>query len=195
MSNPCEPNYLLVIVTTVISFITGGAMGALINRYFLLKDRKKQKEVEKTPEKLTLKTIKESVISHKPMNFEGVECSNITYKEFILYNNTIKDIDSCEIIFEFDKESKIIKDETICKTGINKVTKRAQKTSEFVYELKHFNRTNEISFKFHVADFSMNFFSAVIDKCTGVELEFIVIDIVEQPSIQPCQMVSKEKFK
>jgi len=195
MSNSTEPNYLLVIISSAISFVTGGAMGTLINRYFLLKDRKKQKEVEKLPEKLTLKTIKETVLSHKPLKFENIDCSNLTYKEFILYNNTVKDIDSCEIIFEFDKESQIVKDETISKTGINKITKREQKPSEFVYELKHFNRTNEISIKFHIANFSMNFFSAVIDKCTGIELEFIEIDIVEQPSILPCQMVSKEKFK
>lgn len=194
MNNSTEPNYLLVIISSAISFITGGAMGAFINRYFLLKDRKKREEVEKLPEKLTLKTIKETVLSHKPQKFENIDCPNLNYKEFVLYNNTVKDIDFCEIIFEFDKESQIVKDETISKTGINKIKKREQKTSEFVYELHHFNRTNEISFKFHIANFSMNFFSAVVDKCTGVELEFIEIDIVEQPSIQPCQMVSKEKF-
>ncbi len=195
MSSPSEPNYLLVIISSAISFVTGGAMGALINRYFFLSDRKKQKEIDKIPEKLTLKTIKETVLSHKPVEFEKENCTNLTYKEFVLLNKTMKDIDSCEIIFEFDKESKIVKDETLSKTGINSISKRAQKPSEFVYELRHFNRTNEISFKFHISGFSMNFFSAVIDKCTGVELEFIEIDIVEQPSIMPCQMVSKEKFK
>jgi predicted small secreted protein len=195
MSNPVEINYLLVVISSTISFVTGGAMGAVLNRYFLLKDRRRQKEIEKLPEKLTLKTIKETVISHKPVNFEKIDCTNLNYKEFVLRNNTIKDIESCEVIFEFDKESKIAKDETISKTGIDRIKKREQKQSEFVYELKHFNRTNEITFKFHIANFSMNFFSAVIDKCTGVELEFIEIDIVEQPSIQPCQIVSKEKFK
>ena len=194
MSNSAEPNYLLVIISSAISFVSGGAMGAFISRFFMLKDRKKQMEVEKLPEKLTLKTIKEIVLSHKPQKFENIDCTNLNYKEFILYNNTVKDIESCEIIFEFDKESQIVKNETISKTGVNKITKREQKPSELVFELNHFNRTNEIIFKFHIDNFSMNFFSAVIDKCTGVELEFIEIDIVEQPSIQPCQMVSKEKF-
>lgn len=170
-------------------------MGALLNRYFHNKDRKKQKTKEMQPEKLTLNTIKEIVLSHKPTDYNSIKCENLIYKEFKLLNNTIKDIDYCEIIFEFDRESKIINDETISKTGLNKISKRIQKPSEYVYEIKHFNRTNDISFKFHVSNFSMNFFSAVIDKCTGVELEFTEIAIVEQPSIQPCKMVSKEKFQ
>jgi len=197
MSNPANPqetNYFMVAIPYIITLISGGAMGAFITRYFVLRDRKKDKEKSERPEFLTLKTIKESVVSHKPTIFDGNPCDNLIFKELVLENRTTKDVEHCEIIFEFDKDSQIIKEITKSKTGINSLPKRKQKDSEIVYELKHFNRTNKVTFEFHVSSFSKNFFSAVIDKCTGIEIEFIEIDIVEQQSIPPGRIISKEKF-
>ncbi len=197
MSSPGSPqqtNYIITILGYLITFISGVTMGALINRYYIRKDRNTEKEKMERPDFLTLKTIKESVISHKPTNFNGCDCDNLIFKELVLENKTTKDIDFCEIIFEFDKESKIVKETSKCKIGLNALQKNKKKNSEIVYELRHFNRTNKVTFEFHVSSFSMNFFSAVIDKCTGIELEFIAVDIVEQPSIQPGKIISKEKI-
>lgn len=194
-TNPQETNTLMIIGSYILTLISGGAMGAIITRYFVLRDRKRDKEKSLKPDFLTLKTIKETVVSHKSIDFNGNRCENLIYKEFILENKTAKDIELCEIIFEFDKDSLIAKEMTRSKKGVNTLQKRRQKSSEIVYELNHFNRTNKITFEFHVSGFSKNFFSAVVDKCTGVELEFIEIDIVEQPSIPPGRIISKEKLE
>jgi len=184
----------MAITSYIITFAGGGAMGALINRHFTIRDRKKTEEEAHQPDYLKLITIKESVKSHSSIEFNGTQCKNLIFKELTLENNTTKDIEFLEIIFEFDKDSDIVKEMCRSKKGLNAIPKRKQKSSEIVYELKHFNRTNKITFEFHVANFSRNFFSAIIDKCTGIELDFSPIDIVEQPSIPPGTIISKEQF-
>lgn len=197
MSNPATPqdtNLFMSILPYFATLLGGGAMGSLITRYFVLRDRKSSNESSRKPDYLTLTTKKESVVSHKATDFNGFKCDNLIYKELVLENKTTKDIECCEIIFEFDKDSSIVKEITRSKKGLNSIPKKKQKSSEIVYELKHFNRTNKITFEFHVSSFSKNFFSAVIDKCTGIEIEFVGIDIVEQPSISPGMIISKEQL-
>lgn len=166
----------------LVTLISGGLAGALITRFFTLRDRGLQS--------LTLKAVKEEVKSIVPVTINQVTYPNLIYKEFILTNSTKQDYPEFDIMFEFDKESVITSEETHSKLGLNRCDKTRPKPSECVYHIKNFNRKQTITFKFEVAGISNNFFSAVIDK-TGVELEIIQSNVIEKPSISPSKYVSK----
>ncbi len=173
------------IVGFAIVLIGGGFAGALITRYFVLRDRKIKK--------LTLTVTKEEVQSMVAVTINDKQFSNLTYKEFTLFNGTNQDLESVDLFFEFDKESEVVFDETQSKLGVNRCDKNAFKASEYIYHIKNFNRKDSITFKFQVANISRNFFSAVVDK-TGVELEILQARAIEKPSLPPGKFVSKTKL-
>lgn len=166
----------------IITLAAGGLAGAIITRFFVLRDRRLKK--------LTLKAVKEEVLSMIPLSVNNKTYNNLIYKEFELVNETDRDYDSIDIVFEFDKESEVISEENHSKLGINKCEKTVTKPSECLYHLKNFNRGQSIIFKFKVAGITQNFFSAVIDTI-GVELDIIPVKAVEKPSLSPSKIVSK----
>jgi len=165
-----------------ITLVSGGLAGALITRLFILKDRKTKK--------LTLKSVKEEVRSIVPLTIKKKRFTNLTYKEFLLVNETDQNFDLFDLYIEFDKESEIVEETTETKLGLNKCGVVTTKPSERRYQIRNFNRKDKIIFKFQVAGITQNFFSAVIDK-TGVELKIIAATAVEKPSISPSKYVSK----
>jgi hypothetical protein len=166
----------------IITLVAGGLAGAIFTRFFVLRDRRLKK--------LTLKAIKEEVRSMIPITLNNKQYSNLIFKEFNLFNETDKDYDSLDLVFEFDKESEIVLEENHSKLGINKCEKTVTKPSECVYHIKNFNRNQTIIFKFEVAGITKNFFSAVVDNI-GVELDIIPVKAVEKPSLSPSKLVSK----
>ena len=166
----------------IITLIGGGLAGAIITRFFVLRDRRLKK--------LTLKAVKEEVLSIIPLSLNNKTYTNLIYKEFELVNVTDKDYDSIDIVFEFDKESEVVSEENHSKLGINKCNKTITKPSECLYHLKNFNRSQSIIFKFKVGGITQNFFSAVVDTI-GVELDIIPVKAVEKPSLSPSKIVSK----
>lgn len=167
----------------IISFLSGGLAGAFINRYFLLRDR--------AIKKLTLKVDREEVKSIIPVTINQKSYQNLIYKKFTLINTTNDDFPELDLVLEFDKNSEIVfKEVSSKKHGKNKFTCTERKPSEIVYHIKNFNRKQEISFIFEVANISENFFCPIVDNC-GIEITVIRTSTVNQPSISPSKIVDK----
>ncbi len=167
----------------IISFISGGFAGALINRYFLFRDR--------AIKKLTLKIQKEEVKSMIPLTINGQSYLNLIFKKYCLINTSGADFEKIDIVFEFDKGAFIIKKEVISKKhGKNKFENTKRKPSELVYHIKNFNRKQEIEFTFEVANISKNFFCAVVDNC-GIEINIEHAKNATQSSLKKTQVVDK----
>lgn len=170
----------------IIALLSGGLAGALINRFFTVRDRGLQK--------LTLKAVTEEVRSIVTVSINQTTYPNLISKQFVLENKTKQDYPDFDIIFEFDRDSVITCEETDSKIGKNKCDKIRRKPNECVYHIKNFNRNQKVTFKFEVAGITDNFFSAVLDK-TGVELEIVQLNVIEKPSISPSKFVSKSKIE
>lgn len=167
----------------LISFLTGGLAGAIINRFFLLRDR--------AIKKITLNVEKEEVRSIIPVTINNKSYKNLIYKKFTLVNSTKIDFESIDIVFEFDKGSEIVNKEVSSKKhGKNKFKFTERKPSELVYHIINYNRTQEIIFIFEVANITENFFCAIVDNC-GVEIVVVRKKGVNQPSISPSRIVDK----
>ena len=167
----------------IISFISGGLAGALLNRYFLVKDR--------AIKKLTLQIEKEEVRSMIPLTINQKNYNNLIYKKFVLINTTREDLPSLDIVFEFDKGSEITSKEVAStKHGKNKFDFTERKPSELVYHVKNFNRKQQITFIFEVANISENFFCPIVDNC-GIEINVIHSPTVRQLSLSPTKIVDK----
>ncbi len=162
--------WVLIIIGFVVSFCSGGFAGAYYTRRQTLKDR----EAERKLPKLTLKTIQE----------KATLGSTSIYKEFELINNTTIDVDSCEIVFEFDENAVIVKDETKSKQGTNKLEKNPEKQNLHKYTIVQLNREERVIFIFHIDKFSENKCRVFIN-CKGVGLVCIDRNIIDLPSITP----------
>lgn len=167
----------------LVSFISGGLAGAFINRYFIIKDR--------AIKKITLKVDREEVKSIIPVTINRRKYQNLIYKKFTLINTTNQDFPELDLVLEFDKNSEIIfKEVSSKKHGINKFNCTERKSSEIVYHIKNFNRKQEISFVFEIANISENFFCPIVDNC-GIEITVLRTSAVNQPSISPSKVVDK----
>lgn len=167
----------------IISFLGGGLAGALLNRYFILRDR--------AIKKLTLTVDREEVKSIIPVTLNQKTYQNLIYKKFTLLNSTNEDFKDLDVVFEFDKGSEIIfKEVSSKKHGKDKFNFTERKPSELVYHLKNFNRKQEVSFVFEVGNISQNFFCPIVDNC-GIEITVIRTQGINQPSISPSKVVDK----
>ena len=167
----------------IIALIGGGLAGAVLNRYFILKDRAIMK--------LTLKMDKEEVKSIIPVTIKEKNYNNLIYKKFTLINTTNKDFQTLDVVFEFDKGSEIVSREVHSKMhGKDKFEITERKSSELVYHITNFNRKQEIDFIFEVANISENFFCPIVDNC-GIEISVVRTSTMNQPSISPSKVVDK----
>jgi len=167
----------------IITFISGGFAGAILNRIFHLRD--------KAIKKLTLKIIKEEVKSIIPVIVNEKNYQNLISKKFVLHNTTNQDYPELDIVFEFDKGSEIVfKEISSQKHGTNKFAYTERKPSELVYHIKNFNRKQELAFSFEVGNITENFFCSIIDNC-GVDIIVVNSQSYNQPSISPSKIVHK----
>lgn len=79
----------------IVSFISGGLAGALVNRIFFLRD--------KAIKKLTLKVDSEEIKSIVPVIVNQKNYQNLICKKFTLINTTMEDYPTIDVVFEFDK--------------------------------------------------------------------------------------------
>jgi hypothetical protein len=137
--------------------------------------------------------IDDDVITKIPITtVSGEQHNNIYSKEFSLKNTTGKDIDSFRIIFEFDADAKIIKQDCFCKTGKNDIKPKSKKPSESSYIIKHFNRNDEFRFYFDIANITKDHFNVTEADCTGFK---IIVKDDRKPTIKnKSKVVTKDKI-
>lgn len=189
-----EISVVKLVIGFIITLVSGGAAGALLNRYFQLSDRKKNEEKELTPEKITIEKVKDEQL-FKPVG-DGKHFVSMANKEFVLVNTSKKDIPSCQLIFEFDKYSVIGHYNVVTNKGVYQCELREQQPTKYVFDIKEFNRQNTITFKFEQSvtyelngeqvdqNGFINFYDVFLLGCTGVELEKILDDTKKLPTIK-----------
>lgn len=138
--------------------------------------------------------IDEDTITKIPVVTEnGEQHKNIYTKEFKLKNTTGKDIDSFKIVFEFDADAKIIKQDTFHKAGKNELKGKNKKPNECVYTIKKLNRDDEISFYFDIANVTNDFYNVTEIDCVGFKIS--VKDKRKAQIKGKAQVVTKDKIK
>lgn len=129
-------------------------------------------------------------ISKIPIITETETHSNIYYKEFHVMNTTNHDIKYFKIIFEFDADSKIIRQDTFCKSGKNKLKGKNPKLNEASFGIMNFNRTDEIKFYFDIANITKDYFNVTESDCLGFKIKAKVKMKIKKPV--NTKIVSKE---
>ena len=122
----------------------------------------------------------------------GEQHNNIYTKEFTLKNTTGKDIPSFRIIFEFDADAKIIKQDSFCKTGKNDIKPKNKKLSECSYLIKNFNRNDEFRFYFDIANVTNDHYNITEADCLGFKI--VVKDKRKATIKSKSKVVTKDKI-
>jgi hypothetical protein len=134
----------------------------------------------------------EDIISKIPVIAEGESHENIYTKTFHLINTTNKDIKSFKVIFEFDANSKIIKNDTFCKEGKNILRPKLTKPNERTWTIKNFNRKDIIKFYFDIANISKNVINVTESECIGFKI--VVKDKRKAKKTENSRIVSKDEI-
>src|SRR3989339_860997 len=168
----------------IISFISGGLAGTFAARYFFIKDRKIQF--------LILKTTHQEVKSILPIVVNGQTYQNIIYKKMILINKTNQDQPQIDIVFAFDKNSKLVSHCCTSKVfGKNCYKNTVRSINEIVFHITNFNRKKEITFEFEIGDIVEGKISVYVDNICSVEIRHITKFEVVQSKIPQTKIVSK----
>ena len=137
-------------------------------------------------------------ISKIPVKTDSETHSNIHFKEFHLKNTTNQDIKYFKIIFEFDGDSKILRQDTFCKSGKNKLKGKNLKPNEALFGIMNLNRGDDIKFYFDIANISNDYFNVTEAECLGFKIKAIVrmktkkpvnTKIVSKEILSPCQLL------
>lgn len=167
---------------TLGKILAGGIGGAVITNLWSKFNNKMQK--------MDCVLLDEDIISKIPIITEAGEHKNIHTKIFSLINTTNKDIEYFKIIFEFDIDAKILKNDTFCKTGKNKIKGKISKPNEVVFGVKKFNRDDEIKFNFDIANITNNHYNVTESDCMGFKIK-VKVKKISGGKIQS-QIVTKE---
>ena len=137
--------------------------------------------------------VDDDTITKIPILSESGELHNNIYtKEFRLKNTTGKDISSFRIIFEFDADAKIIKQDTFCKAGKNEIKPKNKKVNESSFIIKIFNRNDEFNFYFDIANVTNDHYNVTEADCLGFK---IVVKDERKPTIKSkSKIVTKDKI-
>lgn len=174
-----QTQIILIVVGYFVTLISGGLMGARLNRYFQLKDRKENEEKEKKPDTITLEKIQDEQ-EFVPIG-DGKHYVKKAYKKFLLTNTSSKNIDKCTIIFAFDKYSVIANYNVITPKGSYQCVLTEKEIVKHTFSIKEFNKQNKIEFSFEqdIQDIVNNeigfenFWDVFLTDCTGFEIEKI----------------------
>lgn len=181
-------NIIWLIFGFIITLISGGAMGAVLNRRYQINDRKKAEERAKDPFKIRLEKVEDKQ-EFIPIG-DGKHFVKKAYKIFKLINVSGKNIEQCKLIFEFDKYSKIANHKIITPKGTYQCTLAEKEKVKYAFLIKEFNKTNSIEFRFEQNVENLregngfeNFWDAFLVDCTGFELEKITLEENKLPSV------------
>ena len=173
------------IANYILPFLSGGLAGSFLTIIY--------KKYTGRIQKMYCYLIESEIISKIPVERDAEKHNNIHYKEFHLKNTTNTDIKFFRIIFEFDADAKIIKQDTFCKSGKNKVKGRKLKSNEASFGIKNFNRNDTIKFYFDVANVTKNEFNITETESLG----FKIVTKDKRKLKEPIKsvIVEKEKLK
>jgi len=150
-------------IMDVLKVLSGGLFGALVTNFFNKRSNKIQK--------MYCYYIDDDVKSQMPVQTAAGQHQNYHFKEFLLENNTNKDISEFKIIFEFDAQSSIIAKHSICKEGYDVLKcKQSKKNNECIFVIKHFNRKDKVTFQFEIADILNNVCNITEAGVTGFKI-------------------------
>lgn len=138
--------------------------------------------------------VDDEVISRIPvLSDNGEQHQNMYYKEFKIVNTTNKDISKFKVIFEFDADSKIVKNSTFLKSGKDVLRPSKFKgANEIIYEIRNFNRNDYVKFYFDVANISNGHFNVTEADCLGFKIS--TKDIRKIKKVQNSKIVTKEEL-
>lgn len=102
---------------------------------------------------------------------DGSRHENIYIKVFKLINTTNKDISRFKIIFQFDSPSTILESYNNSKAGLNEYKmKKGRQPNECNVLIENFNRNDEITFTFKIANISDNEYYITESDCVGFKI-------------------------
>lgn len=173
-------------IKIVVSFLTGGFAGAVLNNLVANHKNKIQK--------LDCSYIDDEVISKLPISFENIQHQNLHSKSFKITNTTNKDIPQIKVIFEFESNSVVTKSTSYSKAGTNiPKGKVYSKKNECHFVIKHFNRKEEVEINLEIANITEDKFNVTELNITGIKINF---KDIRQPKItKPVKMVEKKELK
>lgn len=173
-------------VSKIYPYFLGGIGGASLT----LLSNKWTKRIKK----MKCYYVDDDVIAKIPVLDEsGEKHNNIYTKEFRLKNTTGMDIPSFRIIFEFEADAKIIKQNTFWKAGKNDIKPKNKKPNESSYTIKNFNRGDEYRFYFDIANITNGDYNITEADCLGFK---IVVKDERKPVIKnKSKVVTKDRIQ
>lgn len=169
----------------LIGIIGGGLAGALLTLTITAYRNRKQR--------MCCHYIDDDIITKIPVVTEQGEHFNIHTKEFKLTNTTNKDIAQFRILFEFDAQSKILKNDTFSKTGKNTLKSKLLKPNECSFSIRNFNRGDEIKFKFDIANIDKDVYN--ITEADSIGFMIIVKDKRKKHKKNHGKIVKKDEIQ
>jgi len=177
-------NEIMEAISKILPYFFGGIGGAAITIIYN-KIRNRMQIIHCT-------LVDVDTISKIPVITATETHTNIHYKEFHLKNTTNQDIKYFKIIFEFDGDSKIIRQDTFCKSGKNKLKGKNPKANEALFGIMNLNRGDVIKFFFDIANISNDFFNVTEAECLGFKIKAKVKMKIRKPV--NTKIVSKEQL-
>ena len=148
---------------TILTFLSGGAFGSVLTII--------TNKIKGRMQTMECHYIDDDVISRLPMTTdEGEVRQNIFSKKFILKNTTNIDQKEFKVIFQFDVAAKIIRHTDNTKTGTDRLFKRLLKDNEYEVTIKNFNRNDNVSFIFEIANIANDHCNVTEAECVGFKI-------------------------
>lgn len=133
----------------IVSFISGGLAGALINWYISYKRGRLQK--------MRCEYVEDEVQHKYPVKIDSVTYNNVHFKRFDIINTTNIDISKFTIRFAFDLHSTILEAQHHSKRGFSKAVKIDKRNkNECRVFFEDFNRKDNACVTFRVANITDN---------------------------------------
>jgi hypothetical protein len=173
-------------IKLIVSFISGGLAGAIVNNVVANHKNKIQK--------LECCYIDDDIISKLPIEFGETKHDNLHSKSFVITNTTNKDISEIKVIFEFEPTAVVTNWVSYSKAGTNiPKGKVYSKRNECQFLIKHFNRNEKVEITLEIANISEDKFNVTELNITGVKVVFK--DKRKAKAARPVKMVEKRELK
>lgn len=173
-------------VPIIVSFLSGGLAGAIVNNLNIRFRNKIQK--------LECRYVDDEVISKLPIDYGDTKHDNLHSKSFVITNTTNRDIDQVKVIFEFDPQAVIAKWTSYSKAGANIPKGKVYgKKNECQFIIKHFNRKEKVEIELEIANITEDRFNVTELDITGIKIDFK--DKRTAKAASPVKMVEKKELK
>lgn len=173
-------------VKLIVSFLSGGLAGAILNNIITAHKNKIQK--------LECCYIDDDIISKLPIDFGDTKHDNLHSKSFVITNTTNQDIEQIKIIFEFEPQAVVTKSTSYSKAGTNiPKGKVYSKKNECQFVLKNFNRKEKVEIDLEIANITEDKFNVTELNVKGIKVNFK--DKRTSKAARPVKMVEKRELK